>query len=82
VVFFPRYDRDRSRRLRTEPSWLTQLKLGLAIAGIILWGYGARADIEWLRWTGIGFLAASVLVRVLFRRFSHSDDAPRDDERR
>lgn len=82
MVFFPQHDRDRARRLRAEPSWLTQLKLGLAIVGVILWGYGARVDVEWLRWSGIGFLAASVVVRILFRRFSHSDDAPPDNESR
>lgn len=82
MVFFPQYDRDRARRLRAEPSWLTQLKLGLAIAGIILWGYGARADVEWLRWTGIGFLAASVVVRMISRRLSHSNDEPRDPDSR
>lgn len=60
--------RDRARKLRAEPSWLTQLKLGLAIAGVVVWAYGAREDIEWLRWTGIAFLAISVLVRLWFRR--------------
>lgn len=79
MPFLPRYDRDRARRLHAEPSWLTQLKLGLAVAGIILWGYGARADVEWLRWAGIGFLAASVIVRLVFRRRSRPEDEPHDD---
>jgi hypothetical protein len=78
VPFFP-HDRDRARRLRAEPSWLTQLKLGLAIAGVILWGYGARADVEWLRWVGIGFLAASVMVRLVFRRRARAEDEPHSD---
>ena len=47
---------------------LTQLKLGLAIVGLILWGYGARADVSWLRWTGIGFLAAAAALRFWRRR--------------
>ena len=77
VVFPPQ--RDRARRLRPEPSWHTQLKLGLALAGIILWAYGARADIEWLRLVGIGFLAASVIVRLWFRRQARVDeDEPND----
>lgn len=67
---------DRARRLRPEPSWHTQLKLGLAVVGLILWGYGARVDVEWLRWTGIGFLAASVAARFWFRRSRRSDDEP------
>jgi hypothetical protein len=71
--------RDRARRLKSEPSWLTQLKLGVAIVGIVLWAYGARADIEWLRWTGIGFLAASVLVRLWFRRRDEAADDESDN---
>jgi hypothetical protein len=58
---------------------LTQLKLGLAVAGVILWGYGARADVEWLRWAGIGFLAASVVVRLVFRRRTRTYDEPHDE---
>jgi hypothetical protein len=46
-------------------SGLTQLKLGLALIGLILWGYGARAEVEWLRWVGIGFLAASAVLRFV-----------------
>lgn len=79
MPFLPGYDRNRARRLRAEPSWLTQLKLGLAIAGVILWGYGARADVEWLRWAGIGFLAASVVIRLIFRRLSHREDEPHEE---
>ena len=71
--------RDRARRLRAEPSWLTQLKLGLALAGVVLWAYGAREDIEWLSWTGIGFLAVSVLVRLWFRRWAETADDGSDD---
>jgi hypothetical protein len=72
--------RDRARRLRGEPSWLTQLKLGFALAGVILWAYGARADIEWLRWAGIGFLALSVFVRLWFRRRDERLESPPSDD--
>lgn len=51
-------------------SGLTQAKLGLALAGLILWGYGARVDIEWLRWVGIGFLAAAAILRFIGPRSS------------
>lgn len=44
-------------------TWLTHLKLGMAVAGIVLWGYGVRADQATLRWTGIGFLATSAVLR-------------------
>ncbi|HEY7234159.1 MAG TPA: hypothetical protein VH539_08405 [Gemmatimonadaceae bacterium] len=51
-------------------SGLTQAKLGLAVAGLILWGYGARVDVEWLRWAGIGFLAAAAILRFVGPRSS------------
>ena len=80
MVFSPQ--RDRARRLKGEPFWLTQLKLGLAVVGLILWSYGARADIEWLRWVGIAFLAASVVVRLWFRRRGGDDHSTDDPESR
>ena len=51
-------------------SGLTQAKLGLAVAGLILWGYGARVDVNWLRWVGIGFLAAAAILRFVGPRSS------------
>ncbi|HKW12471.1 MAG TPA: hypothetical protein VJO33_18935 [Gemmatimonadaceae bacterium] len=51
-------------------SGLTQAKLGLAVAGLILWGYGARVDVSWLRWVGIGFLAAAAILRFVGPRSS------------
>jgi hypothetical protein len=64
-------------------SALTQLKLGLALAGLILWGYGVRSETNWLRWTGIGFLAASALLRFVGPRSSRrrrrdAEDNPPD----
>jgi len=63
-------------------STLTQLKLGLAVAGLILWGYGVRADASSLRWTGIVFLAAAAILRFVgprsSRRPPREDDAPPD----
>lgn len=58
-------------------SGLTQVKLGLAIAGLALFGYGVRAELEWMRWTGIAFLAAAVLVRFFGPRSSRR--SPYDD---
>jgi protein-S-isoprenylcysteine O-methyltransferase Ste14 len=65
-------------------SRLTHLKLGLAIAGLILWGYGVRTEVDWLRWTGIVFLTASAVLRFWGKRSSrrgHPDapDDPPDD---
>jgi hypothetical protein len=44
-------------------SWLTRAKLALALIGVILFGYGVRAEDARLRWMGIAFLAASVILR-------------------
>ena len=44
-------------------STLTRAKLALALIGLVLFGYGARVDDTRLRWFGIGFLAAAVLLR-------------------
>ena len=56
---------------------LSHLKLGLATIGLILWGYGVRVDDAPLRWIGIGFLAAAVILRFWRRsnrsRGGHSD---------
>jgi hypothetical protein len=42
---------------------LSHLKLGLTVVGIILFGYGVRADLSSFRWIGIGFLAVAVVLR-------------------
>ena len=46
----------------------TQAKIALALAGIVVWGYGYSADMPWVRWAGIGLLAAAFVLRFLFRR--------------
>jgi hypothetical protein len=63
-------------------SRLSHLKLGFALAGLILWGYGVRAEVEWLRWTGIAFLAASAILRFFGPRSSRrSPYEPTDDSK-
>ena len=42
---------------------LSHLKLGLAVAGLLIWGYGVRVDESSLRWVGIGFLAVAAALR-------------------
>jgi hypothetical protein len=54
---------------------LTQLKLGLIVAGLIVWGYAARADIAWLRWVGIGFFAVAVALRFIGPRSSRRGES-------
>jgi hypothetical protein len=44
---------------------LTHLKLGLATAGFITFGYGARIDNATVRWVGIALFIAAFLVRFL-----------------
>jgi len=56
-------------------SWLTQLKLGLALAGLIVWGYGVRTDISWLRLVGIGFFAAAAILRFFGPRSSRRGES-------
>jgi len=56
-------------------SRLSQLKLGLLAAGLIAWGYGARADIGWLRWVGIGFFAIAVALRFVGPRSSRRGES-------
>jgi hypothetical protein len=60
-------------------SWLTQLKLGLALAGLILFGYGVRADSNGLRWVGIAFLAAAAALRFVGPRPSRRSRPDPDD---
>ena len=56
-------------------SALSQLKLGLALIGLILFGYGMRVDDNRLRWMGIGFLAAATILRF-FRKRRPPDQPP------
>lgn len=58
---------------------LTKLKLGLAIIGLILFGYGARVDDARIRMIGIGFVAAAALMR--FVKGGKPSREPRDSER-
>jgi hypothetical protein len=57
-------------------SALSQLKLGLALIGLILFGYGMRVDDNRLRWMGMGFLAAATILRFVKPR-RPPDEPPR-----
>jgi hypothetical protein len=56
-------------------NWLTQLKLGFVLAGLIVWGYGVRTDISWLRLAGIGLFAVAVILRFVGRRSSRRGES-------
>ena len=53
----------------------TQIKLGVAAVGLLVWGYGQRVDNAMIRWVGIAFLAAAVVLRFLPKRL-RKDDYP------
>ncbi|HKO15807.1 MAG TPA: hypothetical protein VJU87_06190 [Gemmatimonadaceae bacterium] len=60
-------------------SRLSQIKLGVATIGIIVWAVGIRRDDPLLTWMGIAFLAASALLRFVGPRSSRHgrrDDVP------
>lgn len=50
-----------------------QGRMALLTIGILVWGYGVRADLERLRLVGIALLAASLLLRFLDRRAKPAD---------
>jgi protein-S-isoprenylcysteine O-methyltransferase Ste14 len=64
----------RSGLPRTEHPWLTTLRLGLTVAGLILFGYGVHADVEWLRWVGIALFAVVVALRFWPHRSASGRD--------
>ena len=57
---------------------LTQLKLALALIGLILFGAGVRLERKELRWTGLGFVVAAWLLRFVKRRKSEESDSGRE----
>lgn len=44
-------------------SGIVVARIVVAVAGIIVWAYGARYDHATARWIGIGFIAAAMLLR-------------------
>lgn len=54
----------------------TEIQIGLALMGLIVWGYGERQDDARLRWIGIGFFAVATALRFLKRRRQDPDGEP------
>ncbi len=50
------------RSWREEKPWVTRLRAGLMVSGLIVWGYGVHVDVEWLRLTGIGVFVVTFLI--------------------
>ncbi len=59
---------------------LTQLKLGLVVAGLVLFGWGARVDDPRLRWIGIACLGVAFVLRFVGRKRDAEPTAPPDDQ--
>jgi hypothetical protein len=44
---------------------VTIAKLALAVAGVLVFGYGVRADLPTVRWIGIALVLVAVLLRFV-----------------
>jgi hypothetical protein len=66
---------------REEKPWLTRLRAGLMVSGLIIWGYGAHVDVEWLRLTGIAVFVVTFLIGAWSARKSrrHYPDSEDND---
>ena len=58
---------------------LLQLRLALALIGIIIWGYGTRVDSVRLQWVGIGVLVVAFVARFLGPRPERRTPPPPDE---
>jgi len=54
----------------------TQIKLAIAVVGVLIWAYGYRANDPTIRLIGIIVLALSVILRLLPKRL-RDDDYPK-----
>lgn len=72
------------RSWRDEKTWVTRLRAGLMLSGLIVWGYGAHVDVEWLRLTGIALFAITFIIGAWSARTSrrHYPSTPGDDSKR
>lgn len=55
-------------------SRLLQIRLALAIIGIVVWGYGLLKEEATVRLVGIAVLALSLMLRFAPKRFRGSED--------
>ncbi len=44
---------------------LTVAKLALALSGLLVFGYGVRADLTTIRWIGVALVAVAALLRFV-----------------
>ena len=59
-------------------SRLLQVRLAIAITGIVIWGYGVAADEPRVRLVGIILMAASLILRFMPKRLhgNRGDETP------
>ena len=53
---------------------LMQLRVALAVIGVIVWGYGVAQDESRVRLVGIVVLLFALLLRFTPKRFQREDD--------
>jgi len=54
---------------------LSQLKIALAVIGLVLFGAGVRLERTELRWTGLGFVVMAWLLRFMRPRKPEQSDS-------
>lgn len=59
-------------------TYRTELQIALLVVGMIVWGYGQRSQTKLLQYMGLGFFAAAAALRLLKKKPSDEDDAPRE----
>jgi hypothetical protein len=57
-------------------AYRTELQIALLVVGMIVWGYGQRSQNTVLQYTGLGFFAAAVALRLFKKKASENDEAP------
>ena len=62
-------------------SRLLQIRLALAIIGVVVWGYGLLRDEATVRLVGIVVLALSLVLRFTPKRFHGNDGSGHSEER-
>jgi hypothetical protein len=68
------------RSWREEKPWVTRLRIGLMVSGLLVWGYGAHVDVEWLRLTGIVVFVVTFIIGAWSARNSRRHYSDSRDE--
>jgi hypothetical protein len=52
----------------------TEIQIVLLVIGMIVWGYGQRSESTMLQYTGLGFFAAAVALRLFKKKEPEAKD--------